>query len=138
MSTRREFIQSVPATSAAFAVAGNLILEANPTRAQEPTPLKGHFDPKGKAPSKFTLDVLTQAKATLPFADTRDLEEQKKGLIAPMKDLKIMADAGHVAWDMERHRQSKLNNNYGLYEVIPGTANEGDIGEVEPANLINV
>ena len=138
MSTRREFIQSVPATSAAFAVAGNLILEANPARAQEPTPLKGHFDPKGKAPSKFTLDVLTQAKATLPFADTRDLEEQKKGLIAPMKDLKIMADAGHVAWDMERfqfldsqdefesihpslHRQSKLNNNYGLYEVIPGT-----------------
>ena len=137
MSTRREFIQSVPATSAAFAVAGNLILEANPARAQEPTPLKGHFDPKGKAPSKFTLDVLTQAKATLPFADTRDLEEQKKGLIAPMKDLKIMADAGHVAWDMERfqfldsqdefesihpslHRQSKLNNNYGLYEVIPG------------------
>ena len=54
-----------------------------------------------------------------------------------MKDLKIMADAGHVAWDMERFqfldkqddfdsihpsllRQSKLNNNYGLYEVIPG------------------
>src|SRR5271157_3493298 len=137
MSTRREFIQSVPATSAAFAVAGNLILEANPARAQEPTPLKGHFDPKGKAPSKFTLDVLTQAKATLPFADTRDLEEQKKGLIAPMKDLQIMADAGHVAWDMERFRfleesgefdsihpsllrQSVLNNNYGLYEVIPG------------------
>jgi linear primary-alkylsulfatase len=54
-----------------------------------------------------------------------------------MKDLKIMADDGHVAWDMERFqfldkqddfdsvhpsllRQSKLNNNYGLYEVIPG------------------
>ena len=54
-----------------------------------------------------------------------------------MKELKIMADAGHVAWDMERFqflekqedfdsihpsllRQSVLNNNYGLYEVIPG------------------
>jgi alkyl sulfatase BDS1-like metallo-beta-lactamase superfamily hydrolase len=54
-----------------------------------------------------------------------------------MEDLKIMADGGHVAWDMERFqflnekddfdsihpsllRQSKLNNNYGLYEVIPG------------------
>ena len=84
MSTRREFIQSVPAASAAFAVIGNVVVEANPARAQEPTPLKGHFDPKGKAPSKFTLDVLKQAKATLPFADTRDLEEQKKGLIAPM------------------------------------------------------
>ena len=65
------------------------------------------------------------------------MEEQKKGLIAPMKDLQIKADAGHVAWDMKRFqfldqkdefdsihpsllRQSKLNNNYGLYEVIPG------------------
>ncbi len=99
--------------------------------------MRGHFHPKGKAPSKFTLEVLEKAKATLPFADKRDFEEQKKGFIAPMKDLKIMADAGHVAWDMERFqfldeqdefdsihaslvRQSKLNNNYGLYEVIPG------------------
>ncbi len=54
-----------------------------------------------------------------------------------MKDLQIKADAGHVAWDMKRFqfldekdefdsihpsllRQSKLNNNYGLYEVMPG------------------
>ena len=108
-----------------------------PHALKQPAPLKGHFHPKGKAPSKFTRDVLKQAKATLPFADKRDFEEQKKGFIAPMKDLKIMADAGHVAWDMERFqflekqeefdsihpsllRQSVLNNNYGLYEVIPG------------------
>ncbi len=100
-------------------------------------PLAGHFHPKGKAPSKFTLDILRQSKAELPFDDVRDLEEQKKGFIAPMKDLKIQADAGHVAWDMKRFqfldekdefdsihpsllRQSKLNNNYGLYQVIPG------------------
>ena len=56
------------------------------------------------------MEVLRQQKTTLPFADKRDFEEQKKGFIAPMKDLKIMADAGHVAWDMERfqipeHRQ---------------------------------
>ena len=83
------------------------------------------------------MDILKKSKATLPFHDTRDLDEQKKGLIAPMKDLQIKADAGHVAWDMKRFqflderddfdsihpsllRQSKLNNNYGLYEVIPG------------------
>jgi alkyl sulfatase BDS1-like metallo-beta-lactamase superfamily hydrolase len=59
--------------------------------------LAGHFHPKGKAPSRFTLDVLTQARGGLPFGDTRDFEEQIKGLIAPMQDLKIMADAGHVA-----------------------------------------
>jgi alkyl sulfatase BDS1-like metallo-beta-lactamase superfamily hydrolase len=138
MSTRRQFIQSLPAAGTAFAVAGHLVLEDSPARAQVATvPLKEHFHPKGKAPSKHTLDVLKRARNGLPFGDKRDLEEQKKGFIAPMKDLKIMADAGHVAWDMERFqfldkqddfdsihpsllRQSKLNNNYGLYEVIPG------------------
>ena len=141
MATRREFIQSVPAVGTAFAVAGHVILDDGPanaqTQPQSAPPLKGHFHPKGKAPSKFTVEVLKQAREGLPFADTRDLEEYKKGLIAPMKDLKIMAEAGHVAWDMERFqfldkqdefdsihpsllRQSRLNNNYGLYEVIPG------------------
>ena len=137
MSTRREFIQSLPAAGVAFAVARHLALDVSPARAQQIDPLQGHFHLKGKAPSKFTLEVLKQAQTALPFADKRDFEEQKKGLIAPMKDLKIMADAGHVAWDMERFqfletqeefdsihpslvRQSRLNNNYGLYEVIPG------------------
>ncbi len=97
----------------------------------------GHFDPKGKAPSPFTIEVLKQSAAALPFTDTRDFDENQKGLIAPMKDMKIMADAGHVAWNMEQyqfidqqdafdsihpslHRIAKLNNNYGLYEVVPG------------------
>ncbi len=137
MTTRRQFIQSLPAAGAAFAVAGHGVLDESPAMAQEAAPLKGHFHPKGKAPSKFTQEVLKQAKATLPFADKKDFEEQKRGFIAPMKDLKIMADAGHVAWDMERFqflekqrdfdsihpslvRQSVLNNNYGLYEVVPG------------------
>jgi alkyl sulfatase BDS1-like metallo-beta-lactamase superfamily hydrolase len=138
MTTRREFIGSLPAAGAAFAVAGSFVFEDSAARAQETIPpLAGHFHPKGKAPSKFTLDVLKKAKATLPFGDTRDMDEQKKGLIAPMEELQIKADAGHVAWDMKRFqfldehddfdsihpsllRQSKLNNNYGLYEVIPG------------------
>ena len=137
MTPRRQFIQSIPAAGAAFAVAGNMVFGEGAAHAQEPAPLKGHFHPKGKAPSKFTVEILKKAKAALPFGDQRDFEEQKKGLIAPMKDLKIMADAGNVAWDMERFqfldkgedfdsihpsllRQSRLNNNYGLYEVIPG------------------
>src|SRR5512135_1101828 len=137
MTTRRQFIVSVPAAAAAFALADHFVLDVSPARAQQIDPLQGHFHIKGKAPSKFTLEVLKKAKATLPFGDKRDFEEQKKGLIAPMPDLKIMAAAGHVAWDMERFRfldekddydsihpsllcQSKLNNNYGLYEVIPG------------------
>ncbi|NVD39846.1 MBL fold metallo-hydrolase [Ensifer sp. HO-A22] len=138
MATRRQFIGAIPAAGAAFAVGGNFLLENSPARASTSAqPLPSHFHPKGKAPSSFTKAMLQDAKATLPFTDVRDFEEQKKGLIAPMTDMKIMADAGHVAWDMERfqfldqqeefdsihpslHRLSRLNNNYGLYEVIPG------------------
>jgi len=135
--TRRQVMMAMPAAAATVALADRLVFDAAPARAQQSAPLPSHFDPKGKAPSKFTQDVLKQAQATLPFADTRDLEEQRRGFIAPVKDLKIMADDGHVAWDMARFqflntqdqfdsihpsllRQSKLNNNYGLYEVIPG------------------
>jgi len=131
-------MRTLPAVGTAFAVGGQLFLDDSPARAQgAAAPAAGHFHPKGKAPSKYTLDVLSQARGTLPFSDARDFEEQQKGLIAPMQDLRIMADAGHVAWDMERFqfldkqdefdsihpsllRQSKLNNNYGLYEVIAG------------------
>ncbi len=136
MTTRRQFLEAIPAAGAAFAVGSNFVLESS-ARAESPAPLAGHFHPKGKAPSKFTQEILKKAKDSLPFSDTRDFDEQKKGLIAPMKELQIKADAGHVAWDMQRFqfldqdedfdsihpslvRQSKLNNNYGLYEVIPG------------------
>ncbi|MBK5962250.1 hypothetical protein CCR97_29275 [Rhodoplanes elegans] len=141
MTTRRDFVQAVPALGAAFCVAGSLATGDRPAQAQPQSqpapPATGHFHPKGKAPSRHTTEVLTRARDGLPFADARDLEEQKRGLIAPMKDMKIMADGGHVAWDMEQFRFldapgefdsihpsllriAKLNNNYGLYEVVPG------------------
>jgi alkyl sulfatase BDS1-like metallo-beta-lactamase superfamily hydrolase len=137
MPTRRTFIQSIPAAGAAFAVAGHILLDEAPARAQPAASLKGHFHPKGKAPSKHTLKILADARRGLPFSDTKDFDEQKKGLIAEMPERKIMADAGHVAWDRDAFdfldeadeydtihpslmRISKLNQNYGLYEVIPG------------------
>lgn len=138
MTTRRDFLTVLPATGAAFAVAGASLLEGGAARAQTPpTPLPGHFHPKGKAPSEHTKAVLKAAQDGLPFNDTRDFDEQAKGLIAKMPDMVIKADAGHDAWDMASfqfldqaaefdsihpslHRISKLNNNYGLYEVIPG------------------
>ena len=105
--TRREFVKLIPAVGTAFAVGGNLVLDDSTAWAQgTASRLPGHFHPKGKAPSKFTLDVLKQARGGLPFGDTKDFEEQKKGFIAPMDDLKIMADAGHVAWDMGRFNSS--------------------------------
>lgn len=138
MPTRRDFTTAVPTTGAAFAVAGASLLESGPAVAQAQQPLlASHFHPKGKAPSAHTIEVPRAARRGLPFDDTRDFDEQKRGLIAKMAEMTIPAAAGHAAWDMERfrfldqkdefdsihpslHRISQLNNNYGLYEVIPG------------------
>ena len=96
-----------------------------------------HFHPKGKPPSKFTIELQQDLHATLPFADQRDFEEAKKGFIAAPAYKQIKAEAGHAAWDMASYefllkdqdfasihpslqRQAVLNMAYGLYEVVPG------------------
>ena len=97
-----------------------------------------HFHPKGKMPSKFTVDLQNDLRGSLPFEDQRDFEEAKKGFIAAPPYRQIKAEAGHVAWDIGKYdfllqegkdfdsihpslqRQAILNMNYGLYEVIPG------------------
>jgi alkyl sulfatase BDS1-like metallo-beta-lactamase superfamily hydrolase len=96
-----------------------------------------HFDSLGKPPSKFTIELRNGQKAELPFADKRDFDEAKQGFIAEPSYTKILADAGHVAWDMGGYgwlltgkdfesihpslqRQAVLNMGYGLYEVVPG------------------
>jgi len=102
MKNTRPLRQLVASASVMLAAAAPLAFVPAGALAQSAPP--GHHDPKGKPPSKFTLDVLERSRATLPFGDTRDFDEQKKGFIAPMKDLKIRADAGHVAWDLERYQ----------------------------------
>ncbi len=111
----------------AFAAAGGDVVATDPSK---------HFDSKGNAASKFTIDLQNGLRATLPFADKRDFEEAKKGFIAAPPYKQIKADDGHVAWDMESYdwllkgdnfdsinpslqRQAILNMAYGLYEVLP-------------------
>jgi len=36
-----------------------------------------HFDPQGKPPSTFTLEIRDRLKAELPFSDKRDFDEAK-------------------------------------------------------------
>ncbi len=133
-----------------IAVAGFAVAACSPSEAPDPTGTaatadtgtsaviaEGHFHPKGKEPSKYTLEVFENARNALPFADRQDFEEQERGFIAAPDSMQIMADAGNVAWDVERYqflmddetansvhpsllRMSRLNQNYGLYEVIPG------------------
>ena len=101
-----------------------------------PVPAQEHFDPKGKPPSEATKRINEALRGTLPFEDTRDFEDARRGFIAAPPYKKIMADAGNVAWDMESYefllndkdfasihpslqRQAILNMAYGLYEVLP-------------------
>jgi alkyl sulfatase BDS1-like metallo-beta-lactamase superfamily hydrolase len=115
-------------TSPAFAAGGGAVITADPTK---------HFDPKGKMPSTFTIELQNGLRKTLPFEDKRDFEEAKKGFIAAPPYKQIMAEAGNVAWDMGSYefllegkdfdsvhpslqRQAILNMAYGLYEVLPG------------------
>ena len=104
----------------------------------DPGAMEGkHFDPKGKMPSQFTIELQKGLRKSLPFEDKRDAEEAKKGFIAAPAFKQIMADAGNVAWDMGSYdfllqgkdfdsvhpslqRQAIINMAYGLYEVVPG------------------
>lgn len=104
----------------------------------DPGAMEGkHFDAKGKAPSKYTVELQNGLRKSLPFEDKRDFEEAKRGFIAAPKYKQIMADAGNVAWDIGTYdyllqgkdfdsihpslqRQAILNMAYGLYEVVPG------------------
>ena len=132
--------------SMVMAIAALTALACSPTSSE---PDFGHFHPKGKPPSEHTLKIFENARQILPFSDRQDFEEWERGFIARREDPKIMADAGNVAWDMERYefldepdkinsvhpsllRISELNNNFGLYEVIPG------IYQVRGFDLANV
>jgi alkyl sulfatase BDS1-like metallo-beta-lactamase superfamily hydrolase len=96
-----------------------------------------HFHPKGKLPSQHTIESQQRQRELLPFTDTQDFEEAKRGFIAAPSFRKIMNDKGGVAWDMDNwdfllrgqdydsihpsmQRQAILNMEYGLYEVTPG------------------
>ncbi len=121
--------------------------------SQTPTDTKAeakHFHPKGKLPSRFTIEAQHGLRATLPFEDKRDFEEAQHGFVAAPPYKKIMAEAGNVAWDMESYefllegkdfdsihpslqRQAILNMAYGLYEVLPGK-----IWQVRGFDLANI
>ena len=96
-----------------------------------------HFHPLGKQPSSATVALRAALNDQLPFDDARDFEEAHRGFIAAPAYRQIMAEAGHVAWNMGSYdfllegeefdsihpslqRQAILNMEYGLFEVVPG------------------
>jgi alkyl sulfatase BDS1-like metallo-beta-lactamase superfamily hydrolase len=99
--------------------------------------MTSHFHPLGKLASPTTAAAQRAQRASLPFDDERDFEEVRRGFIAEPAYRQIMAEAGHVAWNMASYdfllegqdfdsihpslqRQAILNMAYGLFEVVPG------------------
>jgi len=108
-----------------------------------------HFHSLGKPPSEHTLSIIKVARESMPFEDTRDFDEAKKGFIAPLNSKIVKADAGHIAWDVARYdflaedrefdsvhpslkRQGWLNQITGLYQVADG------IYQVRGLDLANI
>ena len=128
----------VALTVATLLVTGPVLAAGADSVLSDPGAMEArHFDPKGKPPSKYTIELHDGVRASLPFEDTRDFEEAKRGFVAAPPYRQIKTDSGHVAWDMASYdfllqdgqfdsihpslqRQALLNMAYGLYEVVPG------------------
>src|ERR1700686_2820625 len=91
-------------------------------------------------PKDASASVVAQHAATLktlPFSDTRDFEEASRGFLGTLENARIASAQGRVVWSLEPYgflseekapptvdpslwRQSRLNINHGIFEVVPG------------------
>jgi linear primary-alkylsulfatase len=87
--------------------------------------------------SEHTRAANAGARAALPFEDTRDFADARRGFVAALPELVVRNLAGRAVWDMEAYRfldaetapdtvhpslwrQARLNTLHGLFEVAPG------------------
>src|SRR3984893_11388731 len=93
-----------------------------------------------EVPKDASVSVVAQHAATLkalPFSDTRDFDEASRGFLGTLEHARIESAQGRVVWSLEPYgflaeekapatvdpslwRQSRLNMNHGLFEVVPG------------------
>src|ERR1700704_1172020 len=124
----------------------------------------------GEAPKDASAAVVKRHAATraaLPFSDTRDFDDASRGFLGTRENARIATEAGRVVWSLEPYgflsdeeapptvdpslwRQSRLNMNHGLFEVVPGvyqvrgldianmTLIEGDKGVVVVDTLTSI
>src|SRR6202048_5478440 len=94
----------------------------------------------GEAPKEAAVSVVAQHAATLkalPFSDTSDFDDAKRGFLGTLENARIPSAQGRVFWSLEPYgflsdaeapptvdpslwRQSRLNMNHGIFEVVPG------------------
>src|SRR3954462_418956 len=121
-------------------------------------------------PKDASASVLAQHAATLqalPFSDTRDFDDASRGFLGTIENARIASAQGRVVWSLEPYgflaeekapptvdpslwRQSRLNMNHGLFEVVPGvyqvrgldianmTLIEGDSGVIVVDTLTSI
>src|SRR5712672_66444 len=93
-----------------------------------------------ETPKQASAPVIAQHAATLkalPFSDTRDFDDAEHGFLGTIENAGITNPQGRVVWTLEPYgflsaeeapptvdpslwRQSRLNMNHGLFEVVPG------------------
>src|SRR5712675_2628615 len=94
----------------------------------------------GEAPKEASVSVVAQHAAmlkALPFSDTNDFDDASRGFLGTLENARIASAQGRVVWSLEAYgfladaeapatvdpslwRQSRLNMNHGLFEVVPG------------------
>jgi alkyl sulfatase BDS1-like metallo-beta-lactamase superfamily hydrolase len=124
----------------------------------------------GEAPKDASASVIKQHAATraaLPFSDTRDFDDASRGFLGTRENAQITSEAGRTVWSLEPYgflsteeapptvdpslwRQSRLNMNHGMFEVVPGvyqvrgldianmTLIEGDSGVIVVDTLTSI
>jgi len=123
-----------------------------------------------QSPKDASSSVVVQQQAvlrTLPFADTADFDDAARGFLGTIEHAKIASASGRTVWSLEAYgflsqaeapptvnpslwRQSRLNMNHGLFEVVPGvyqvrgldianmTLIEGDSGVIVVDTLTSI
>jgi alkyl sulfatase BDS1-like metallo-beta-lactamase superfamily hydrolase len=124
----------------------------------------------GEVPKDASASVVKQhatTRAALPFSDTSDFDDASRGFLGTVENARIASEAGRVVWSLEPYgflsdeeapptvdpslwRQSRLNMNHGLFEVVPGvyqvrgldianmTLVEGDSGVIVVDTLTSI
>ena len=91
-------------------------------------------------PKDATPSVIAQQQAmrnALPFSDTRDFDDAARGFLGTIENAEITNPQGRTVWSLAPYgflsaeeapptvnpslwRQSRLNMQHGLFEVMPG------------------
>jgi len=123
-----------------------------------------------QSPKDASASVVAQHSAmlkALPFLDTADFDDAARGFLGSIDNAKITSAQGRSVWSLEPYgflsdaeapatvnpslwRQSRLNMNHGLFEVVPGvyqvrgldianmTLIEGDAGVIVVDTLTSI